>query len=237
MKNAVRRVLDRELWRLEFQKLARWRTWVPAGHFYSPIASVEEIKAREETIFQRHGRVIQAVDLNESGQCELLDAFKPFYEEIPFKSQKTRGLRYYFDNAFYSYADGVVLYSMIRWARPRRIIEIGSGFSSALILDTNDLYFNGSIRCVFIEPHPERLRALIRPTDRIELRASPVHETPLSLFRELQAGDLLVVDGSHVAKAGSDVNHVIFEVLPTIQPGVHVHIHDVFYPFEYPKAW
>ncbi len=235
----LHRVFDRELWRLELQKLARWRTWVPAGHFYSPIPSVDEIKASEARIFNRDERELVGISLNVQRQLELLDAFKPFYAEIPFQERRDghSRLRYYFANALYSYADAVVLYSIIRWARPRRVVEIGSGFSSALVLDTNELYFDGCIRCTFIEPHPERLMAVLQPTDRVDLRVEPVQETPIEIFTALQAGDLLIVDGSHVAKTGSDVNHMLFEVLPRLRAGVHVHIHDVFYPFEYPKRW
>jgi predicted O-methyltransferase YrrM len=167
----------------------------------------------------------------------MLAAFEAFYHEIPFASEKGDSLRYYFDNPLYSYADGVVLYSMVRWARPRRIVEIGSGFSSALLLDTNDRHFDGAIQCTFVEPNPSRLEGLLRPSDRIDLRIEHVQDTPLSAFRDPQAGDMLIVDGSHVSKTGSDVNRVFFDVLPSLQTGVHVHIHDVFYPFEYPKKW
>ena len=57
------------------------------------------------------------------------------------------------------------------------------------------------------------------------------------LFRELHAGDVLFVDSTHVAKVGSDVNHIFFEILPILQPGVVVHFHDIMYPFEYEPKW
>jgi hypothetical protein len=70
-----------------------------------------------------------------------------------------------------------------------------------------------------------------------ELIVRRVQEVPLALFETLEAGDLLFIDSSHVSKTGSDVNHLMFEVLPRLAPGVHVHFHDIFLPFDYPRSW
>lgn len=180
-----------------------------------------------------------AVNLNEVRQAQLLEEFGSLCKDIPFTENPTERLRYHFRNEYFSYADGVTLFCMLRHIRPQRVIEVGSGFSSALMLDTNDRFLGRSINFTFIEPHPERLESLIWDADRTStkiLRQS-VQSTPVSVFRELQANDVLFIDSSHVSKTGSDVNFLLFEILPILAPGVHVHFHDVFYPFEYPKDW
>jgi predicted O-methyltransferase YrrM len=212
--------------------------FVPPGHFYSPIPSLEEVRQNEERIFGLPQN-IPAIDLNEAEQLRLFHIFKEFYREIPFHQEKTDGLRYYFENPHYSYSDAICLYSMIRYLRPRKIIEIGSGHSSCAILDTDELFFAGAIDCTFIEPHTELLLSLIKETDleRIEIVQSKLQDVDISRFAELAGNDILFIDSTHVAKIGSDVNHIFFRILPALKPGVHVHFHDIFYPFEYPKEW
>src|SRR5262249_2642609 len=133
----------------------------------------------------------------------------------------------------------IVLYCMIRHVRPRRIVEIGSGYSSCAMLDVNELFFDNSINCTFIDPYPQLLRDLIKESDqeRVRILGEKVQEVDIDIFCELTAPDILFIDSSHVVKTGSDVNYIIFKVLPLLQEGVHIHVHDIFYPFEYPPEW
>ena len=211
----------------------------PPGHFHSPIPSVPEIKRKEAEIFDSAPKVIPAIDLNEGRQLALFEEFKKYYNEQPFKPEKKEGLRYYFENQFYPYADAIILYCMVRQTKPRRIVEVGSGFSSGLILDTNHLFFNDAISCTFIEPFPERLLSLLTEKDkrRNKIEQANIQEVDLNLFDELTDGDMLVIDSSHVVKTASDVNHIFFEILPRLKGGIYVHFHDVMYPFEYPREW
>jgi hypothetical protein len=91
----------------------------------------------------------------------------------------------------------------------------------------------------FIEPYPDRLESLITDNDRDRVRIldAPLHKVGFDTFAELEAGDILFIDSTHVGKVGSDVNQIMFEILPRLPSGVHVHIHDIFHPFEYPAAW
>lgn len=214
-------------------------TWMPPGHFYSPIPSIEDIRAREAQVFPPPPRAIPAVDLDDAGQVALLRELGSYYPELSFPRTRTPGHRYYFENPYYSYADAIVLYCMIRHLRPARIIEVGSGYSSCAILDTNDRFFGSSIGCTFIEPYPQVLYDLLEPGDVAGLRVleRKLQDVPLDVFRELKANDILFVDSTHVSKTGSDVNRLLFEVLPALRAGVYVHFHDVFYPFEYPREW
>jgi hypothetical protein len=126
---------------------------------------------------------------------------------------------------------------MIRYLQPKRIIEVGSGYSSAVAMDVNERFFDGEIDCVFIDPEPDRLRGLMKPTDQVTVHAERVQDVPLSIFDGLEAQDILFLDSSHVVKAGSDVTHLFFSVLPGLKKGVHIHFHDIFWPFEYPPQW
>lgn len=209
------------------------------SHFYSPIPDLDDIRRRREEIFDRSTRSVAAIDLNEAGQLALLSQLQAFYAEQPFQPRRAPGLRYHFENGFYSYSDALCLYSMLRHLRPRRYFEIGSGFTSALALDVNERFLEGKARIVLVEPYPDRLRSLLLPGDetRMELLDVPLQQVDPSRFAELEANDILLVDSSHVSKVGSDVNRIMFEILPRLAKGVYVHFHDIFYPFEYPEAW
>jgi hypothetical protein len=82
---------------------------------------------------------IGSLDFREAEQLKLLEEFVPYYREMPHQPSKWEGLRYYFENATHSYSDANLLHCMIVFLRPNRIIEVGSGFSSCMVLDTNDL--------------------------------------------------------------------------------------------------
>jgi len=213
--------------------------FAPPGNFYSPIPDINYIHKHATQIFDRKIKCIPGIELNTKGQCELLKRFSYYCNSIPFPMRETNGFRYYFENGYFSYGDAVVLYSMIRHFKPEKIIEIGSGFSSALMLDTNDRYFDKNIELVFIEPYPERLYGLLNEGDDKKNRIiiDSVQNISSDIFNFLNKNDLLFIDSSHIVKLGSDVLYLITQILPLLNKGVIVHFHDVFWPFEYPKEW
>lgn len=210
----------------------------PNGHFYSPVPSIDDVWNARERIFAVPP-TLPGIDLRTDEQLSLLEEFRLLYADQPFTEEKTEDRRYYFDNAWFNHGDAIVLHCMLRHLRPARVVEVGSGFSSAVILDTNDEFLYGGTRCTFVEPYPDRLRALLRPGDetRVRIIEQPLQEVDTGIFSELAANDVLFIDSTHVSKVGSDVNTLIFDVLPMLRPGVVVHVHDIFYPFEYPKEW
>ncbi|WP_425390641.1 class I SAM-dependent methyltransferase [Ekhidna sp.] len=210
---------------------------VPPGHYYSPIISKEDLSRRKDQIWKKHPRQIPGLNLNEDRQFSLLKDLAKYYSDIPFEDHKKEGLRYYYNNTMYGYSDAVFLFCMIRNFAPKRIIEVGSGFSSAISLDTNHLFFDDKIQCTFIEPNPERLKSLLFKEEKINLIESIVQEVDLDLFKTLEENDILFIDSSHITKAGSDVNFLLFDVLPNLKKGVKIHFHDIGYPFEYPQHW
>jgi predicted O-methyltransferase YrrM len=215
------------------------KPFVPPGHFYSPIPALDYVKKNATKIFGMIPEDIPGVDLREDEQLAVLYSFQESYQELPFADEKTEYLRYFYNNPAYSYSDAIFLYCMIRNVKPKQIIEIGSGYSSCVTLDTNELYFDNSIKVTFIEPYPELLLSLIKDEDkkRIHLLASNLQEIDLAVFKSLGAGDILFIDSSHVVKIYSDVNYIFSEILPSLAPGVLIHFHDIFYPFEYPERW
>ncbi len=208
------------------------------GHFYSPVVSLKEIKEREEQIWaESSNKNLTGINLNSDKQIELLHSFLIYYKDLPFTGNKEKN-RYYFENIFYSYTDAIILYSFLRHFIPKRIIEVGSGFSSALMLDTAD-YFHADLNFSFIEPYPKRLKSLLRKQDKenVKILERKIQDIEPSYFETLEKNDILFIDSTHVSKTGSDVNYILFNILPRLKEGVLIHFHDIFYPFEYSKKW
>jgi predicted O-methyltransferase YrrM len=157
----------------------------------------------------------------------------------PYPELESPHSRYWLNNKFFPYADGMFLQAIMRHFQPRRIVEVGSGFSSAACLDANDQFFGGQIHCTFVDPHPERLNRLLSRSSgsQATVLAEAVQDVPVEVFLSLHENDILLLDSSHVAKVGSDVNHLFGEILPILAPGVLIHFHDIFFPFEYPEKW
>jgi predicted O-methyltransferase YrrM len=209
------------------------------GHFYSPIPDTHYVQKHRDTLFARDRTSCPGIELGTQEQIALVNSMSSYYGDMPFSETKQEGLRYYFDNPYFGHGSSIVLYSLMRHFRPRRIVEVGSGFSSAAMLDVNDLFFGGDIPFTFIEPYPERLHSLLSDRDRERHRicADSVQQVPPAVFSELERNDILFIDSSHVAKVGSDVVFLLTEILPILHEGVIVHIHDIYWPFEYPEDW
>jgi predicted O-methyltransferase YrrM len=210
------------------------------GDYYSPIPSIQEIKLNEGRIWPTFLETIPAINLNEDKQLCYLQEFKDiFYKDLPFTDKPNQKLRYYYENDWYSYADAIILYCMMRKIQPRQIIEVGAGYSSAVMMDVNELFFDTRIKITFIEPYAHRLLSLMKKSDRNQyfIIEKNLQCVDLNAFQTLDSNDILFVDSSHVAKIDSDVNYLIFQILPSLRKGVFIHFHDVFFPFEYPMEW
>jgi hypothetical protein len=224
------------------KELSTWKKGhVPPGHYYSPIPDLLYVRNKESYIFRRNSIDLSGIDMNSNEQLNLLKLFSAYYADMPFTEAPNNQFRYYLNNNFFAYSDGICLYSMLRYLSPRRFIEVGAGFSSAAALDTSDLFLHSDLEFLFIEPYPDRLNALLRDGDKkadnIHIMQLEVQDAPLAVFESLEAGDVLFIDSSHVSRIGSDVNYLFFEVFPSLKPGVIIHLHDIFYPFEYPAIW
>jgi predicted O-methyltransferase YrrM len=159
--------------------------------------------------------------------------------EFDWPHAPTDARRYYTGQNWFPAADAFVLYALLQLMKPKRVIEVGSGYSSALMLDAREFKLRPQPALTFIDPSPERLRTLLRPgdADAATVHAAALQDVPQEIFGGLEAGDFLFVDSSHVSKVGSEVHTILFEIVPALAPGVIVHFHDVFWPFEYPAKW
>jgi hypothetical protein len=211
----------------------------PPGHCSSPIPNNDELIAYIKYRKPQEMAIIPDIKLNEENQFRLLQEYSQFYNELPFPEKKGQGCRYYFENSMYSYSDAIFLYSFLRKHEPKRIIEVGSGFSSAVMLDTIERYFLHNPEVTFIEPYPDRLKSLLtgNDIDKVTIIDKKLQDVPSEIYSSLESGDLLFIDSSHVVKCGSDLQLLLFDILPFLPSGIFVHFHDVFYPFDYPAEW
>lgn len=212
--------------------------FAPPGHFYSPIPSLADVRARAEELFDASVLEVPDVDLDRAGQLEVLEVLHRHYVEEPRRWPRTAGPRYRPGNSEFGTGDAFVLRTFLRELRPRRVVEVGAGHSTCVMLDAAD-ELDEPFELTSIEPYPDRLLGAIGDgdLDRFTLLRRPVQDVDAAVFEALGDGDVLFIDSSHVAKIGSDVNRLVFEVLPRLASGVYVHIHDLLFPFEYPEAW
>jgi len=123
---------------------------------------------------------------------------------------------------------------MVRHFKPNLIIEVGSGYSSLLSAQAGQK--NGNTELICIEPYPAEVLKKGFPGLK-QLVTTRVQDMDPTFFEQLQAGDILFIDSTHVVQIGSDVNFLFLEVLPRLKPGVIVHIHDIYLPAAGRRDW
>lgn len=215
--------------------LARWLPQ-PPGHFYSPLTDPEALAAEAPRLWPAVADA-PGIDFDDDGQRRLLrEVFPPLLVEFDYpRAAGGDPQRFHLDNGQFGEADARTLFALLRHWRPARMVEVGSGFSTLLAADVNRRWLGGAMRLTAIEPYP---RDFLRDLDGLHaLRVARVQDTPIDVFAELDAGDVLFVDSSHVLKTGSDLVHLLTRVLPMLRAGVRVHFHDVFLPDDYPPNW
>ena len=205
------------------------------GHYYSPLYTSDQMRDWLTSPLREANCARVDAMLDMAAMRKTWGKIAPHAVDFPFK--RAEGFRYYGDNRFFEYLDASVLSGMLGWLRPRQVIEIGAGFSSAAMFDTFDrMGKSRPERFTTIDPDLSRVEAL-NPPKEAERLASLIQDVPLDRFEALKKGDILFIDSSHVMKTASDVHHIYLTILPRLKPGVIVHIHDIFYPFEYPRRW
>ena len=226
-------------WRWGPQNLPRsFRAWNARGvlpvpfHYYHPVFDPE---ALPPSVWTRESS-LAAVDLRVEQQLQLVDQFR-YCDELrrfPLHGKAGSGFRYL--NGMFGPGDAEILYSVIRHFRPRRMIEIGSGNSTLLAkaaLDLNRAEGHHAEH-ICIEPYSAPWLADLGLTQLIRERVETLDP---AFFQQLDNNDILFIDSSHVVRTGGDVVFEYLEVVPRLRPGVLVHVHDIFLPFEYPLVW
>jgi hypothetical protein len=217
----------------------------PLDHFYSPVPNnrlLAEEPARSR-VWPAVPRATPDIDWRDEEQVSLLrDAFGT-QPAIEFPDGPTGNAHdYHAANDLFSRLDAWVLQAMLRHLQPRRMIEVGCGWSSLVTARVNREYFESRMQFTCIEPFPpDFLGDGGHGADGVagitKLIPSRVEELPIDPFLELGDRDVLFIDTSHVVKTGGDVTFLYHEVLPRVAPGVVIHIHDIFLPFDYPQEW
>ncbi len=212
----------------------------PLDHYYSPIANTRVLSqepARSRVWPPSGPPETPGIDWRAEEQIALVRDHFAIQSPLAFPDSTTGDPRdYHTGNEMFSHLDAWMLQAMLRHVRPRRVIEVGCGWSSLVTARVNREYFDGKIDLTCIEPYPPDFIA--SGVDGISrLLVSPVEEVPVAHFLELQSGDVLFIDSSHTLKTGGDVVFLLHEILPRLAPNVTVHIHDIFLPWDYPQEW
>ncbi len=202
-------------------------------HFYQPIPDTQSLP---ETLWTRPSELV-GINMNDAGQLDLLrrhfPTFRSEYEQFPTTPAEEPG-HFYLNNHLFDGMDALVAYCMVRHFQPHLLIEVGSGFSSRLLGQAATKNNNSALIC--IEPFPQEfLKHGFRGLH--SLIENQVQDMDLDFFSQLGPGDVLFIDSSHTVKIGGDVNYLFLEVLPRLKPGVIVHVHDIFFPFDYRRDW
>jgi hypothetical protein len=199
----------------------RWGYLIRPIHYYEPIPDFRAITTEQIT----RRREFPTIEFNWDDQLALLNELSIYRDELST-------LKFNFDNGYFSGFDAAVYYALIRQLKPQRIIEIGGGYSTQLASKALAANECGNLIC--IEPYPERLNGA-GPT--VELIQKRVEEIDVDFFSCLAANDILFIDSSHAVKFGGDVCYEFLEILPRLASGVWVHVHDIFFPHDYPAEW
>ena len=200
----------------------RWGYHIRPIHYYEPLPDFSSITA--EQVNRR--RSYSAIDFKWQDQLALLHKLTKYRNEL-------LDTGFDFKNDFFNGFDAAVYYCLIRHLQPQRIIEIGGGYSTRIADKALARNQKGTLTC--IEPYPED--RLLEAQLNIEIVDKRVEEIDLSFFSCLEANDILFIDSSHTVKFGSDVCYEFLEILPSLNPGVWIHVHDIFFPHDYPADW
>jgi hypothetical protein len=216
-----------------FQNCERHGFHVTPVHFYQPIP---DTRCLPEALWNRPSKLV-GIDMNDAMQLDLLrnhfPKFRHEYDQFPAEPTGEPG-RFHFNNGLFDGTDALVAYCMIRHFQPRLIIEVGSGFSSLIAAEAITKNKDSALIC--IEPFP--LDFLRQGFPGLHpLIQKKVEDIEIGFFSQLESGDILFIDSSHTVKIGGDVNYLFLEVLPRLKPGVIVHVHDIFLPFDYQRDW
>ena len=216
------------------------KEFVETGHYYSAVPNMLELQRDADRIWN-DSKGVCGIDMNEQAQLKMMQDISEFSKDAPWHDAKKENLRFYCRNGIFEYMDALFLYGIMRMYSPKNIIEIGSGFSSAVMLDTSEKFLNDSVNITLIEPFTERLNSLLMPNDidkpNLKIINTRLQDVQIGEFDRLGNGDILFVDSTHVLKTGSDVDYILGVIIPRLAPGVIIHVHDIHWPFVLYKQW
>jgi hypothetical protein len=197
-------------------------------HFYQPIPDTRELAKRYPP-----RSALPGIAWQPDAQLALLDRLSAFAPDTgSFLKAESTPDRFHLDNGQFVGIDPHLYYCMVRHFKPARIVEVGAGFST---LAAAEAARHTETRIIAVEPYPRPFIA--EGAQGIEHIGKKAEDVGTEFFMELQAGDMLFIDSSHVVRTGGDVTFLMLEVLPRLAAGVIIHLHDIFLPDEYPSQW
>ena len=232
MQRALKNLVKKNLRRV-FELGQRAGLDILPRHFYSQVPDVRELRRTDTWRQPRHMQSVRGHEL--AGQLE-------FAEQVCKQEYIQRALR---DDVYekacaengeagYGPVEAVFLYAFMRAKKPRRVVQVGAGVSSAVMLmAARDGDFPCELHC--IDPHPTAYLQREAAAARVQLIARPAQEVVVEQAALLQSNDLLFVDSTHTVKPGSEVNVIVLDVLPNLAPGAWVHFHDITFPYDYTR--
>lgn len=206
-------------------------------HFYSPVPDLDDLRMRH--VWEKESE-LDGIYFRTERQIQLLRKLgKKAGNECNWPTKPTEDpYAFYSENNSFSFGCAASLHSIIRFYKPRRIIEVGSGYSSLVFSSAVTRNGSESEQCEYciIDPYPSEkiekglpgLTRLIK--ERVELQQP-------DFFDPLSENDILFIDSGHTVRTGGDVNFLYLDILPRLAPGVMVHIHDIPMPYEYPEKY
>ena len=198
--------------------------------YYSPIPDLAELPAG---IWDQRDQ-LRGIDLDLGAQTQFVESkLAGHIQSVTWGAGVGSEHSYDPYNDSYPVPDARILYAMTRHLRPGRIVELGSGQTTRVMAQAcrENARDGVSPRLLAFDPFPTAVDDSLPGLD--ELVRTKAQDVPDEVFTELESGDILFVDTTHTVKIGSDVNHIVLRVLPLLKPGVVVHIHDIFLPYEY----
>ncbi|HUB96905.1 MAG TPA: class I SAM-dependent methyltransferase [Stellaceae bacterium] len=201
-------------------------------HYYEP-----QFDNRDPRPPFHEERDLPAIDWNEAEQLRLLDSFSCEAELADVPQAGGGGLDFHFNNGSFESGDAEYWYQLIRSVKPKRIIEIGSGNSTRMAIRAIRVNRreDSAYQCDHVCVEPYEMAWLDESEARVVRRR--VEELDLGFFSGLGRDDILFIDSSHMIKPQGDVVFEYLQLLPSLNPGVIVHVHDIFSPRNYPREW
>ena len=225
-------------WRHFFTYWERKGLHVLPVHYYSP---VPDTRSLPESLWPGPTEMA-GVSLNVKEALALVtrlgDAYRSEFEAFA-THRPDKPHRFHLDNLAFSSGDAEMLYGMVRDRKPRRMVEVGAGYTTLLTAQAieKNRSKDPDYKCEFVTIDPYPPDDVLGAGGFSRLIREPVQRVAMETFTSLEAGDILFLDSSHVVRIGSDVTHEFLEILPRLNAGVIVHVHDIFLPAEYPREW
>jgi len=218
-------------WQRGFRVLQRLGVNVVPEHFYSGIPNIADLERRDDW---RRPRSMHGIVANDPArQIALLEAMlSPQFDVLRSRSVLQDSIVGGGADGGYGEIEADVLFAFVATNRPKRIVQIGCGVSTAIMLQAAK-QANCKPEIVCVEPYPSDYLLEADKNQLVRLVDKPAQIVDISVLTDLAAGDLLFIDSTHAVKPGSEVNYLIHEVLPRLAPDVWVHFHDIYFPYDY----